>query len=82
MTMRRTVLRAALLTLVLAAGFVAGQLSAAQPRMQSALKDLRSARSELNAATADKGGHRGRALALVNDAIAEVERGIAYDRRR
>jgi hypothetical protein len=69
------------LTLILVAGFVAGQLSAAQPHMQSALTNLRQARTNLNRATSDKGGHRARALAAVENAIDEVERGIAYDRR-
>lgn len=79
--MRRSVLRVLLLVTVLAIGFIAGQLSAAQPQMQAALKHLRSARADLNRATADKGGHRSRAIDLVNQAIDEVERGITYDRR-
>jgi hypothetical protein len=79
--MRRTALRAALLTLVLAVGFIAGHLSAAQPHMQAAVKQLRAARASLNKASSDKGGHRNRALALINDAIDEVERGIAFDRK-
>ncbi len=79
--MRRSFLRGILLTVVLAVGFIAGQLSAAQPHMNAALKQLRAARTSLNKASADKGGHRERALDLVNRAIDEVERGIAYDRR-
>jgi hypothetical protein len=47
-----------------------------QPHMRAALDALRDARSELNAASADKGGHRGRALDLVNAAIDEVQKGI------
>ena len=79
--MRRSFLKAFVLTLVLALGFIVGQLSAAQPHMQSALSDLRSARSELNRASSDKGGHRNKAIALVNEAIDQVERGMRYDRR-
>jgi hypothetical protein len=79
--MRRSVIRGLLLVLLLVIGFVAGQLSAAQPQMQAALKNLRQARSNLNNATADKGGHRERAIELVNQAIDQVEAGIAYDRR-
>lgn len=79
--MRRSVIRVALLTLVLAVGFIAGQLSAAQPQMQSALRHLRAAKADLNRATSDKGGHRAKALDLVNEAINEVERGVAFDRR-
>ena len=79
--MRRSFLRGILLTIVLVLGFIAGQLSAAQPHMQAALKQLRAARSSLNKASADKGGHRERAIDAVNRAIDEVELGIAYDRR-
>ena len=79
--MRRTAFRAVLLTVILAVGFLAGHLSAAQPHMQAALNHLRAAHNDLNKASADKGGHRERAIALVNDAIAEVERGATYDRR-
>ena len=39
------------------------------------------AKSELQRATADKGGHRVKAIGLVNSAIAEVNAGIAFDRR-
>jgi hypothetical protein len=54
--------------------------SADQPRMQAALDALRSARGHLEAATADKGGHRANAISLVDKAIDEVQKGIEYDR--
>ena len=79
--MRRSVIRGLLLVLLLALAFVAGQLSADQPQMRAAMNNLKQARSNLEHATADKGGHRERALSLTNQAIEEVERGIAYDRR-
>jgi uncharacterized membrane-anchored protein YhcB (DUF1043 family) len=79
--MRRSLIRALVLVSVLALGFIAGQLSAAQPHMQAALRHLRSAKADLNKASADKGGHRARALELVDSAIEEVERGVRYDRR-
>ena len=79
--MRRTLTRALFLVLVLAAGFIAGQLTAAQPHMNSALRQLRSAKSSLQKASDDKGGHRARALELTEQAIDQVEKGIAYDRR-
>jgi hypothetical protein len=47
-----------------------------QPHMQSALNSLESAKDDLNRATADKGGHRAKALDYVKDAISEVKRGI------
>jgi len=46
--------------------------------MQSALDHLSAARQELRAANSDKGGHRGRAIELIDEAIAEVERGIEF----
>ena len=79
--MRKSLIRALFLVALLAVGFIAGQLSAAQPHMNSALKQLRAARASLNKATPDKGGHRERAIDLVNSAIDQVEKGIAFDRR-
>jgi hypothetical protein len=50
---------------------------AAQPNMMNALGSLRAARAELVRATANKGGHRERAIGLVDQAIGETEAGIA-----
>ena len=80
MTVRRFITVMALL-IVVATAFVAGRASADQPHMQAALEHLRAAKVELDAATPDKGGHRAKAIALTNDAITQVEKGIAYDRR-
>lgn len=52
-----------------------------QPNMQAAKSSLQTARAELQKATPDKGGHRVNAIGLVNSAIAEVNAGIAFDRR-
>ena len=52
-----------------------------QPHMQAALDSLRVAKRELEMADADKGGHRARAIGLVNDAIGQVEKGMEFDRR-
>lgn len=52
-----------------------------QPFMQAARADLQTAKRELQRATANKGGHRANAISLVNQAIAQVNAGIAYDRR-
>jgi hypothetical protein len=46
-----------------------------QPHMQAALKHLREARASLERATPNKGGHRERAIELINQAIAQVEEG-------
>src|SRR5215510_9523284 len=51
-----------------------------QPFMEAARAELQKAKSELQAATANKGGHRAKALNLINEAIAEVNRGIAFAR--
>lgn len=55
--------------------------AANQPYMVAAKKDLNNAKNALKRATADKGGHRERAIQLVNDAITQVESGIAYDKQ-
>ncbi len=51
-----------------------------QPHMQAALAHLREARASLQRAIPNKGGHRERAIDLVNRAIAEVEAGERYAR--
>jgi hypothetical protein len=58
------------------ASFAAGFAVAAQPHMQAALKTLRNSKAELEAALPDKGGHRVKAIGLVDQAIAEVQAGI------
>jgi hypothetical protein len=50
-----------------------------QPEMDAAIQQLREAQQSLQAATADKGGHRVNALQLIDQAIAEVQAGIQYD---
>jgi hypothetical protein len=52
-----------------------------QPEMRAAIQNLREAQRNLNSASHDKGGHRLRALELVNRAISEVEAGMQYDNR-
>jgi hypothetical protein len=51
-----------------------------QPRMNAARADLQKARAQLVAAEHNKGGHRAKALSLVNQAIVAVQRGIQFDR--
>ena len=48
--------------------------------MVAARANLYAARTNLNAALADKGGHRAKAIDLVNQAIGEVNAGIAVGR--
>ena len=66
-----------LMLCVAGASFAGGCVVAAQPHMYNALGALQNARSELQVAERDKGGHRVNALRLINEAIAEVQAGIA-----
>lgn len=65
---------------LLLAGIVAGA-APDQPFMRAARADLQTAKRELQRARPDKGGHRVKAMSLVNKAIAQVNAGIAFDRR-
>ena len=77
------VLTAALLSLVLGASFAVFAAPSPtpenQPEMTSALEHLREAKKALESASHDKGGHRAKAVNLVNQAMAEVNAGIQYD---
>ena len=73
-----TIMPAALLGLLLP---TRARAAADQPHMKAALDALRLAKRELEAASADKGGHREKAIEHVNQAINQVERGIEFDRR-
>jgi hypothetical protein len=66
-----------LVAAIAGAGFAAGYAYAAQPHMQAALGYLQNAKGELEAAEANKGGHRATAIRLINQAIGEVQAGMA-----
>jgi hypothetical protein len=53
----------------------------AQPNMQQALTLLKQAKESLQKATADKGGHRVKAMDHVDKAIEQVEKGIKFDNK-
>lgn len=53
-----------------------------QPMMQAARHTLIQAREQLQRATADRGGHRVRAIRLIEQALNEVEAGARVDVRR
>jgi hypothetical protein len=74
----RIILKIFLIIVVCSLFFVSGRVSADQPHMRAALNALRNARSELQRASSNKGGHRAKAIDLVNQAITQVEKGIAY----
>ena len=63
---------------VIATSLGIGYAIGAQPHMTASIDLLRSARSELAAATPNKGGHRERAIGLIDQAIGEVRAGIAF----
>jgi hypothetical protein len=57
-----------------------GSARADQPHMQRALEHLRAARAELQVAEQNKGGWRIRAVHNVDQAIADTEKGMSFDR--
>ncbi|HEY2707711.1 MAG TPA: hypothetical protein VGI95_06630 [Caulobacteraceae bacterium] len=67
-----------ILAINLGAGYGVSVAQVHQPHMQNAMADLQAAKAELVAAEADKGGHRVNAINLVNQAIYQVNQGIAY----
>ena len=67
------------LTAALALSFVGQADSAPQPMMKKALTSLAAAKKQLQAATEDKGGHRVKAISLIEQATDEVKAGIAFD---
>ena len=76
-TRARVALAAGALVAASALGYGIGLTEGSQPHMQSALNDLNAAKGELQAAMHNKGGHRVKALNLTNEAITEVQAGIA-----
>ncbi|MEP0787716.1 MULTISPECIES: hypothetical protein [Cyanophyceae] len=84
LSISRAALVAVVLGTTLGGGFWAGQATTQreyQPRMRSALANLKEAKTHLEKASIDKGGHRAAALRLTNQAITEVNRGIEYDQQ-
>ena len=79
--MTTSLARRALLGTAIAASMGVGYAIGAQPHMTAGLGLLQSARTELAAATPNKGGHRERAIKLIDDAIGEVRAGIAFAAR-
>ncbi|HLY88659.1 MAG TPA: hypothetical protein VKQ27_06710 [Acetobacteraceae bacterium] len=74
---RTALVRVAVVVGVAVISFAGGAVVAAQPHMTNALHALENARGELQVAERDKGGHRVNALRLINEAISEVQAGIA-----
>jgi hypothetical protein len=74
---RARMLAVAMVSALAGAG-IGGAAVAEQIHMVNALSDLQAARGELVAAKDNKGGHRDAAINLVDQAISEVNAGIAY----
>lgn len=53
----------------------------AQPHMRTAMATLKVAKTQLEKAEHDKGGHRAAALKLTDQAIEEVRKGIEFDNK-
>ena len=70
--------RSLLLGVVIASSVGIGYAIGAQPHMAETITILQSARAELVKATPNKGGHRERALALIDQAIGEVRTGMGF----
>src|SRR5262245_48976552 len=70
----RKVLLGAAITASMGIGYAIG----AQPHMEASIGLLQNARAELAAASPNKGGHRERALGMIDQAIGEVRAGIAF----
>jgi len=80
MHFQKSARNAVLLTLTMTTGIAVGAAWAAQPHMSAAMDALRTARQELVASTPNKGGHREKAIQLVNQAIEETRLGMASAR--
>ena len=84
--MKSTLVRRAGLPALFLSGAIVGSAltgatfarGAGQPHMASALRSLQTARTQLQTAIPDKGGHRDRAIGFVNSAITETQAGIDY----
>jgi hypothetical protein len=74
---RDQIVKAIVILTVAGGAFAAGLAYAAQPHMEAALNALLTAQTELNVAEHNKGGHRAKALDLVERAIQQVRLGIA-----
>jgi len=74
-------LHLSLLALSLSLALAAPAFAQPQPHMTAALSSLETAKAELEKATADKGGHRVKAIELINSAIDEVKKGIEFGKK-
>jgi hypothetical protein len=76
--MQNSSVRKLMLGTAIAASMGIGYAIGAQPHMEAGIGLLQNARAEIAAATPNKGGHREKALGLIDQAISEVRAGIAF----
>ena len=55
------------------------QMARHEPHMSAAIGHLQQAKEELQRAAPNKGGHREKAMELVNQAIQQIQEGEQYD---
>jgi hypothetical protein len=77
--MRRSLVLAT--TLFVAGAFTGTAFADRQPHMRDAVRHLEKAIASLEAATADKGGHRVKALEHAKKALDETQAGIKFDNK-
>lgn len=75
---KQNFVRSLALGAIVATSLGIGYAIGAQPHMEASLALLQNARGELAAATPNKGGHREKALGLIDQAITQVRQGIAF----
>jgi hypothetical protein len=69
------------LTCIVGRGAIATASAEPQPQMVLALEKLEAAKTHLQAASHDKGGHRAKAVKATQEALDEVRTAIDYDNR-
>ena len=74
-----TFVLAGALATVVTVPYVTAAHAEEQPHMEAAHQLLKMAKEHLQLATTDKGGHRVKAIGLVNDAVEQVQKGINFD---
>ena len=67
------------LVTVVGTGHINVAVAEEQPVMKNALEHLENGLKALQNATADKGGHRQKAIDFTKKAIEQVQKGIAFD---
>lgn len=74
-----TLVLAGSLVVVTGSNLVRDASAEPQPHMKSALEHLEQAKAALERATADKGGHRVKAIEATKLAIEETKAGVEFD---